>query len=320
MLFSSRPTRPSSWSFKRSVATGRRVMYLKALDGAEPLVPEGNDREPGRYTQRNDDIDAKDVWGSRVDHAKRMDLTAVEGVTDLDGAPVAAENDLVKITLHNEDGLVGVFLNVYAIEAENKAGTKVEPIVLARGTPPETDRKRVRIYSDAQKTTELTLPYNVHTEGPKEIWLEGRKGGRYRLVIFKTGDIDAARKAKSKEGGPTGIIFPVKCYNHAKINVVVVDLFQKAHREHVFDYLYHGTPEMHARLWPTGGSYLLGTNNLPGMAPGGATTIAIIKAVVDMGIGVGTSYGDPVVGTAVPYVTVHPPAGRQHFSRSWARM
>ncbi len=34
------------------------VHLPKALDGAEPLVPEGNDREPGSYTQRNDDIES----------------------------------------------------------------------------------------------------------------------------------------------------------------------------------------------------------------------------------------------------------------------
>lgn len=230
-----------------------------AQDPAIPLIPEAQEATVGAITLRNNDIDVpqNDIAG-RITH--RGDLMRVEGIPDSAVAPIANEDDLIRIDLSKAIGVGPVFLNAYAMALES--GDTVPRQTGLR--PPLMDDKALHLWKQRNKAGPIALPYQL-TKQQESLYIEGHKAGRYRLVLFHypDGNAQKARRVKAAEQGdphatparPEVTFEPVlDCYRNVRATVAVCDIFQKR-RHHVFDVLWGGRALIEARMWPPNGDY-----------------------------------------------------------------
>jgi len=242
-----------------------------AQNPAQPLVVEGLDATQGSWTLRNDDMDpaTDEIIASRLQNP--TDLLRAEGRPDLAVAgAVAGENDLVAVDLHNPTVLGNVFLNVYAMAAQNGASTIATH---SDKQPANRIARRLAVWRASDRAVAVDLPVRVAGPGPERIWVEGLGAGRYRLVLMyiPNGTAAQAGLVKASEGGsphgqvtagtvtltpPAGVA--ITCHRNVRLTVAVADIEQRGRRQHLFDVLWGGRPVFDARLWPGGGAWRWG--------------------------------------------------------------
>ena len=233
-----------------------------AQNPAIPLVADAATR--GAITLRNNDIDVDPAsLATRLTNSD--DLLRVEGTPDSALAPVATEDDLVRIDLVKAQGANPVFLNAYAMALEDGEN------VPAKNGPqlPLLDDQALHFFRHRSKAAPVALPYTLTAE-KESLWVEGHKAGRYRLVLFLYPDGDAA-KARTvtarEQGDPhqtpaapqVTLNPPLQCSRNARLTVAVNDIYQEDRREHVFDVMWGGRARIDVRLWPPNGVFTWAT-------------------------------------------------------------
>jgi hypothetical protein len=226
----------------------------------EEEVAEAEEVTPGATTLRNDDSD----WHLGAEQpAGELPVMSLRTDVERNGNN-PAENDLVKVIGLNPNGLTRVYLFAFPIDAEaNRAlATEVRPV--ANGRHASDDE--LGFFTSATKAAALpkpALPLLVPRQ--ETLWVEGKLGGRYRMVIGKLkdavnpGDVAydrAGRKAVIKET----VEDPFVCSNQATVTAAVIDIFQKKDSERLtaFDVYWGGRPHFRADIWPAGGAYRWG--------------------------------------------------------------
>ncbi len=253
----------------------------KAQDNSEPKIMEEQDSTVGAYTLRNNDID--DLITSLNDDRLEdgSDLLKVKGKSDIDiNGAIEKEDDLVKIDLCKDPYLDNVYFNAYAMAYEINNNVPAQK-GFRPFEPAAKEPVKLRLYRNVNRSGAVKLPYKVN-KFCESLYVEGLKGGRYRLVIFHLKDGSPkdvfAREIGDPHKTPAAKDIDLKfkkkidvpCRDNVRLTVAIVDIKQttkkqKSSREHVYDIFWKGRPLFAADLWPPKGSYRWGQSaRLPG--------------------------------------------------------
>ena len=225
----------------------------------EPVIPEAEKLSPGATTLRNDDSDWR-LGGQRS--VGTLPVTSLP--TDLTRGGNPRENDLVKVVGLNPNGLTGVYLFAFPIDAETdiSLGTKVKPVTDGE----HAEAHELGYFNSATKagpSDPRVLPGLV----PRvtTLWLEAKLGGRYRMVIGKLKDGIAPGDVRYDRSAGAAVIKktredPFVCNDQATVTAAIVDIFQKKDSERLtaFEVYWGGRPHFRAEVWPGGNVYRWG--------------------------------------------------------------
>ena len=228
----------------------------------EPVIEDAKEITPGATTLRNDDSDWR-LGGE----APAGELPIMSLPTDLDRMSNPQENDLVKVIALNPNRLPQVYLFAFPIdvEADHTLKTEVEP----DRTGEHANEQELGYFSAAIKARPTyDLPLLVPMIST--LWVEGKLGGRYRMVIGKLvegvapGEVRYDRVAGQAYVGPKeNRKDPFVCKDQATVTAAVVDIFQKNADDHslrltAFDVYWGGRPHFRAKVWPGGNAFRWG--------------------------------------------------------------
>lgn len=239
-------------------------------DDAEPLIPENEDFSHGAYTLRNDDGDWRVAGNVLTDT-----LPVAALLTDLEQQNNDNENDLVRVDALNILAHERVYLFAFPleVEADRDLGTRVQP---QTGKPATAEQ--LGIWQDATKTAASQPLPRLLPAGETRLWLEGKRGGTYRLVIgILPANTDPADVQYNLQANTT--VPALLCMRQATLTVVVVDIFQRRGndlRQTAFDVYWGGLPYFEAEVWPGGGMFVWAARyklgRTPRTVPGTAVT------------------------------------------------
>ena len=236
----------------------------------EPVLADADELPKGAITLRNDDSD----WMLRDDGGTGT-LPIVSLRSDLDRSGNANENDLVKVIARNPNRLPGVYLFAFPTHAETSRalGAKVDAVTDGlHATADELDYFKGPTKAEDSADLPLLIP------AAETMWVEGKLGGRYRMVIGKL--LDQVAPADVRYDASTGQAYVGKaadrkpaflCEDQATVTAAVVDIFQqnideKSLRLTAFDVYWGARPHFRAEVWPGGGSYAWGAKYRLGAA------------------------------------------------------